>query len=241
MAPHGHHRPERSWHGREANRPRVGHTQSPGPVAGNLGGGSVHVHDRTSCNAAVLAHVHTRSGPRKPGLRVMPEARACCVGDLAPSPARPTARPRRGNTVLLPRLDSDSDGHMRPRPEPNPSWDTRVGPAQCCATTPGQRGDRLSSHPLRPGSPTRMRLDLGTPVAATRHGTGRAAGHDPHARLDRAPRRGPEPTPPSSASPTRGTKPTGSHGTKNLEAKTAPVSGKTRPRATVLCTQRPGQ
>ena len=124
-----HHRPERSWHGREANRPRVGHTQSPGPVAGNLGGGSVHVHDRTSCNAAVLAHVHTRSGPRKPGLRVMPEARACCVGDLAPSPARPTARPRRGNTSFLLRLDSDSDGHTKPRPEPKPSWDTRVGPA----------------------------------------------------------------------------------------------------------------
>ena len=108
---------------------------------------------------------------------------------------------------------------------------------------PGQRGDRLSSHPLRPGPPTRMRLDLGTPVAATRHGMGRAAGHDPHTRLDRTPRRGPEPTPPSSASPTRGIKPTGPHGTKNLVAKIAPVTGKARPRATdlELRTQRPGQ
>ena len=136
---------------KRGRRLRVGPTQSPGPPAGNLGGGPVHVHDRTSCNTAVLAHVHTRSGPRKPGSRVMPEARACCVGDLAPVPARPTARPRRGNTVLLPRLDSDSDGHTRPRPEPKPSWDTRVGPAQCCATAPGNMGTGLAATHSRPG------------------------------------------------------------------------------------------
>ena len=129
MAPHAAPLPRTLMAGKRGRRPRVRLTQSPGPPAGNLGGGSVHVHDSTSCSAAVPAHVHTRSGPRKPGPRVTPEARACCVGDLAPSPARPTARPRRGNTSFLLRLDSDSDGHTKPRPEPKPSWDTRVGPA----------------------------------------------------------------------------------------------------------------
>jgi hypothetical protein len=117
-------------HDRKGGRQlRVGPTQSPGPPAGNLGGGQVHVHDRTSCNAAVLPTCTPGRGPRRPGLRVTPEARARCAGDLAPTPARPTARLRRGNTVLLPRLDSDADGHTGPRPEPEPSWDTRVGPA----------------------------------------------------------------------------------------------------------------
>ena len=49
---------------------------------------------------------------------------------------------------------------------------------------PGQRGDRLSSHPHRPGSPTRMGLVLGTPAAAqTRHGPGRGTRPPYHAGL----------------------------------------------------------
>jgi hypothetical protein len=241
MAPHAAPSPRTLMRWKRGHRLRVGLTQSPGPVTGNLGGRLIHVHDRASCTAAVLAHVHTRSGPRKPGSRVTPEARACCVGDLALTPARPTARPRRGKTSSLLRLDSDSDGHTKPRPEPEPSRDTRVGPAECCATATGQRGDRLSSHPLPPGSPTRMGLVLGTPAAATN--TARAGPRDmtPISRwtapqlAGRLPRyRVPSvrPVGPSQPAP---------HGTKNLEAKTDPVTGKVQPRAAVQRIQRPGR
>ena len=91
---------------------------------------------------------------------------------------------------------------------------------------PGQRGDRLSSHPHRPGSPTRMGLVLGTPAAATN--TARAGPWDttPIPRwtasyhMGRYPRyRVPSVRPVGLSQPAP-------HGIKNLEAKTPPATGK---------------
>ena len=98
---------------------------------------------------------------------------------------------------------------------------------------PGQRGDRLSSHPHRPGSPTRMGLVLGTPAAATN--TARAGPWDttPIPRwtasyhMGRYPRyRVPSVRPVGLSQPAP-------HGIKNLEAKTPPATGKIHLQVTV--------
>ena len=235
MAPHGHHRPERSWHGREANRPRVGHTQSPGPVAGNLGGGSVHVHDSTSCNAAVLAHVHTRSGPGAE--EAGPKGNAGSPGVLCGRPSSLTRAADRAPAAWKHR-PPPKVGLGRGWPHRAPTGTRTILGHTCRASLvlrhgPGQRGDRLSSHPHRPGSPTRMGLVLGTPAAATN--TARAGPWDttPIPRwtasyhMGRYPRyRVPSVRPVGLSQPAP-------HGIKNLEAKTPPATGKIHLQVTV--------